>query len=161
MSRLTIPGKVWGLVKDSTANCGHICEKHNMCTKCPIQEAMQLLVAYEDTGLTPPQITELQAENTRLRAEQDGRGMKVKSLNWTDLRSISSANVEIEPHTKITYTIQKGRAGRQKSETYICNVLGRDIADEISCINFSLESAKAACQAHFERFIASCIEEAQ
>lgn len=85
--------------------------------------------------------------------------MKVRRLEWTDVRAGSSAIVEIEPHVSITYTVHKGRAGRQKSETYICNILGRYMADEISSINFSLDSAKAACQAHFERFIMSCLEE--
>lgn len=82
----------------------------------------------------------------------------IKSLEWVDLRGASSANVEIAPHVKITYVIQKGRAGRRKSETYICNVLGRDQADEISDINFTLDAAKASCQWHFERFILSCLE---
>lgn len=48
------------LKKDYYVNCMGICEKfEGGCTECPIQKAFERLSAYEDTGITPEQIVEI------------------------------------------------------------------------------------------------------
>lgn len=60
---------------DDCLFCGEICEslEEEGCQKCIIQEAFDRLAAYEDTGLTPEQIVEmdrLYAEKCRELAER-------------------------------------------------------------------------------------------
>lgn len=53
---------------DVCDECAEDCEQDS-CTECPINEAFKRLAAYEDTGLTPEEITALTAEPTVSKME--------------------------------------------------------------------------------------------
>lgn len=75
MERLTArdiftPG-LWICTKAGDKNCSTICQtQQTECEECPIQDAFNRLAAYEDTGLTPEEISTLQAENEQLRDDR-------------------------------------------------------------------------------------------
>ncbi len=76
-------------------DCRDYCDLNaDDCEYCGIREAFDLLAAYEDTGLTPEGIKDLQQENQALKAfkeyfdEMYGKGLEV--ANW-------HLNGELEP----------------------------------------------------------------
>lgn len=51
---------------DDCFTCGELCEKYieKGCTECPVQKVFERLAEYEDSGLTPDQIKELDKQYT-------------------------------------------------------------------------------------------------
>lgn len=79
MDRLTVKSKTPGLnhalkvmrIGYTEDNCKDICSEHDFagelhCTECGIQKAIEKRAAYEDTGLTPEEITAMKADNEKL-----------------------------------------------------------------------------------------------
>lgn len=55
---------------DDCIACGEICEENEIkCETCPIQQAFDKLSDYEDTGLTPDQIREIDKKYAELEVE--------------------------------------------------------------------------------------------
>ncbi len=68
MERLTGGGSVYhDLVETDGKTCEEICRERNCCDCCPIQDAIDKLEAYENTGLSPEEVAEL-AGNTKGKA---------------------------------------------------------------------------------------------
>lgn len=42
---------------DDIDGCNDMCDKYDTCVECPINKAINLLADYENTGLTPEEIT--------------------------------------------------------------------------------------------------------
>ncbi len=55
-----------GRVPDDGYACYEYCGEDGSCEKCGIQQSFDRLAAYEDTGLTPEEITTLIADNENL-----------------------------------------------------------------------------------------------
>lgn len=69
---------------DDVDSCEDVCSLReggeNKCDGCGLQEAFNRLAAYEDTGLTPEEITAMKADNERLHKLVD----TVQTLLWSD-----------------------------------------------------------------------------
>jgi len=49
----------YGLSKAPGETCGEVCKKQENCDRCPVQEALKKLAAYEASGLTPEEVAKL------------------------------------------------------------------------------------------------------
>lgn len=58
---------------DDCIPCGDICEASE-CNDCILQECLTRLGAYEDTGLTPGEITEMKERYTPKKPDYEGDG---------------------------------------------------------------------------------------
>ena len=67
-----MPRKMIGhdMFGDTYPTCSTTCQKQTDCDDCPIQEAFARLRQYEQTGLTPPEIMELNERNTAKMCKQ-------------------------------------------------------------------------------------------
>lgn len=57
----------WQIKGADNFMCKEVCENQDGCEKCPIAEAFDRLAAYEDTGMTPEEITGLCSMNERAK----------------------------------------------------------------------------------------------
>ncbi len=68
MERLTGGNSAYhDLVETDGKTCEEICHERSDCEGCPIQEAIDKLGAYENTGLSPEEVTAL-ARNVKGKA---------------------------------------------------------------------------------------------
>lgn len=96
MERLTYDSMVAGIhcwqIKDADNNlCEEVCKQHDKesCEGCPIEKAFNKLAAYEDTGLTPEEITQLNtfvgSQVEKLLAENTALQVEIKMLESTQI----------------------------------------------------------------------------
>ena len=68
------------VVPEYKGNCRDYCEINADCEYCGIRQAFDRLAAYEDTGLSPGEITAMKADNEILHKLFD----TVQTLLWSD-----------------------------------------------------------------------------
>ncbi|MCM1275508.1 MAG: hypothetical protein NC299_09090 [Lachnospiraceae bacterium] len=55
--------RICELAKAFGESCDKICKESNSCKECPVQEAIDKLAAYEDSGLSPEEVKQLAAKS--------------------------------------------------------------------------------------------------